>query len=104
MHLVDFNLFTLFESSEIISEGDHITFTQGGPLSWRPESKTFSGYASDLRIGTPSKELAVSYQGKTIKFKQTSVDKDGSGEDIYGWNYDSVEGSKFPCKLLIIND
>lgn len=100
MHLASFELFTLFEG---IFESD-LTYSLNGPISWNSSTKTFSVEASELEIGVPKKELTLTYQGKTIKFKQTKVDVDDSGEDIYGWNYDSIEGSKFPCKLLIIND
>jgi hypothetical protein len=103
-YLFNFEIFSMFESTEILAESDRLTFTPNGPIKWNSASKTFSVEASDAKIGVPSKELTLTHQGKTIKFKQTSVDRDGSGEDIYGWNYDSVEGSKFPCKLLIIND
>lgn len=38
--------------------------------------------------------------GNSQAFKFSHRDEDGSGEDIYGWNYKSEEG----IKLLIIND
>lgn len=101
MCISSFELFTLFEG--VMFEND-LNYTVNGPIIWNSNSKTFSVEASDINIRTPKSELTLSFRGKTIKFKQSKIDKDGSGEDIYGWNYESTEGSKFPCKLLIIND
>jgi hypothetical protein len=98
----EYQLSSLFEGD--LNEDTDLEYKVNGPILWDAETKTFSVEASDVRIGSPEKEVTLKFQGKTIKFKQTKVDKDGSGEDIYGWNYDSVEGAKFPCKLLIIND
>ena len=98
----EYQLTFLFEGT--LNEATDLEYKQNGPIRWNASTKTFSVYASDAEIGSPEKEVTLKFQGKTIKFKQTSVDKDGSGEDIYGWNYDSTEGAKFPCKLLIIND
>jgi hypothetical protein len=38
--------------------------------------------------------------GNSKIFNLKSIDKDGSGEDIYGWNYETDCG----LKALIIND
>lgn len=38
---------------------------------------------------------------KTCTFQKTGADTDGSGEDIYGWRYRSLNGE---LKLLLIND
>lgn len=38
--------------------------------------------------------------GKSKVFSLKKVDKDGSGEDIYGWNFATKDG----LRLLIIND
>jgi hypothetical protein len=101
-HVSNFEVFSLFESAAV-NEND-LNYSPNGPIRWNSTEKTFSVYASDAEIGVPKKELSLSYQGKTIRFKQTKVDMDGSGEDTYGWWYESTAGSKFPCKLLIIND
>ena len=101
MNFSSYEIFSLFEGE--IFENDLI-YSPNGPISWDSTKKTFSVEASDIKMGIPKKEITLSFQGKTIKFKQTKVDKDGTGEDIYGWNYESVEGAQFPCKLLIIND
>lgn len=76
-----------------------ITVTKG---DWKLNSKTFSFYASDKRIDSIPRmvRLKSDVTGKEIEFHQTSVDKDGSGEDIYGWNFVAQNG----YKLLIIND
>ena len=69
---------------------------------WDKETNTFSFYASDKRIDYPPGVvfLKSSKTGKELRFSLTKIDKDGSGEDIYGWNYVSSNG----MKLLIIND
>lgn len=104
-HLFKFDeylLSSLFEGE--LNEATDLEYKANGPIRWNSETKTFSVYASDAKLGAPEKEVTLKFQGKIIKFKQISVDKDSTGEDIYGWNYDSAEGAKFPCKLLIIND
>lgn len=98
----DHALSTLFEGD--LDEATALEYKPGGPIRWDAKEKTFSVEASDAGIGQPDKEVTLKFQGKTIKFKQNRVDRDGSGEDIYGWNYVSVEGAKFPCTLLIVND
>ena len=71
-------------------------------LIYNKESKTFSGYASDIQLESIDLQYVI-YNPKTQMsqyFTQTHTDRDGSGEDIYGWNYKSHQG----IKLLIIND
>lgn len=40
---------------------------------------------------------------KHLLFKQTKIDKDGSGEDIYGWNYE-CQTPQGTITLLVVND
>ncbi len=79
----------------------NINYSKNCPLHWNPKTKTFSGELSDLCIN-PEKEIKVTVleSGNNKIFTQVSVDKDGSGEDIYGYNYKSLDG----FKLLLIND
>lgn len=42
--------------------------------------------------------------GNIIIFKCTSIDRDGSGEDIHGYNFEAIHGNKFPVNMLLIND
>jgi len=71
-------------------------------LTYNKESNTLSGYASDLKISGGNTSHVV-YNPKTQMsqyFNFIKADMDGSGEDTYGWNYQSKEG----VNLLIIND
>jgi len=74
-------------------------------LSWNKGTQTFSEYVSDLRgiVGGGEKEIIVNNPktGASVTFTFTKADKDGSGEDTYGWNYENKEKG---LHLLIIND
>jgi len=73
-------------------------------LNWNKDSRTFSAEISELRNVSPgAKEINVVNKdtNKTVKFTFVSTDKDGSGEDTYGWNYENKE---MDLKLLVIND
>lgn len=84
------------------------------PLQWKGQEKAlFVGEVSDLhkvcsnlpgsfKIG--DKIIVQKEGGTSITFEMVKTDMDGSNEDCYGWNFKSVKGSKFPCRLLIIND
>lgn len=69
---------------------------------WSADLKAFIFEASDKNCSVTKQIFLKSAKtGNLIQFDMTKVDKDGSGEDIYGWNYVSN------CKtydLLIIND
>lgn len=41
---------------------------------------------------------------KSRPFYLVSTDKDGSGEDIYGWHFKGVEPKYKDVEILIIND
>jgi len=75
-------------------------------IHFNTETDCFSCYISDAKIGA-IQQVAVltntSNQNK-ITFELDKIDKDGSGEDIYGWIFKAVSGHKKPCHLLIIND
>ena len=77
-------------------------------LHYSPNSKTFSAEISDLvaihlAIAIIPKKLNISNHktGVSKEFEMVSVDKDGSGEDTYGWNYKNQETG---VKFLLIND
>lgn len=76
------------------------------PILWTPQARTFSVELSDLYqiskrfdLKDRSVEIVDTDTNKTISFKFTKADMDGSNEDTYGWNYSAVN-----CNLLIIND
>ena len=76
------------------------------PLLWNKNSKTFSieyseiSQISDNFIRPPKNlEILDINTNKSILFTKGTIDFDGSGEDIYGWNYEAIN-----CKLLIVND
>ena len=72
------------------------------------ESKTFSVEISDIRSFDLSKHVGNNVPvtiknpvtGRTMDFKFTHADMDGSQEDTYGWNF--ISSSRI--NLLIIND
>lgn len=69
---------------------------------WNAKTKTFSFYASDKKIIQVANHVTlISPSGQKAVFKYISTDKDGSGEDVYGWNFKSLDGK---YDLLIIND
>lgn len=99
----------LFEEYDQITNGKvTIPYTEGGPLTWNKETKHFGGYVSDLQSVAPElrrvtpRFIDVTYNGATINYQFSHADKDGSDEDIYGWNYKSTNG-KFQTTFLLIN-
>ncbi len=85
------------------------------PLTWQKETKCFSIELSEIsQCSNISKyanfkfgakiEVLNTANNSTILFECFKVDKDGSGEDTYGWQFRSVSGAQFPCKLLVVND
>ena len=76
-------------------------------LHYSPNSKTFSAEISDLIAihlapGIPKKlNISNHKTGVSKEFEMVSVDKDGSEEDTYGWNYKNKETG---VKFLLIND
>ncbi len=80
----------------------NLTININAAVSYDKEQKSFSAYSSDLQKGSGEHIITLvnpKTSGSKIFFL-TSVDRDASGEDIYGWNYKSNDG----YKLLIIND
>ena len=77
-----------------------------GYLKYNPKTNTFSCEASDAQLGIMYEVVVITntVTKQSITFKFTRADKDGSGEDTYGWNFKAVSGHKKPCNLLIIND
>lgn len=80
------------------------------PLLWNKGTKTFSVEISEIEqicdsnynMSHNNTVIVVDVDTKKeLLFIYVSTDKDGSGEDVYGWNY---ENKKSNCKLLIIND
>ena len=93
-------------------DGDGCDYSSG-PWVFSTSTKCFSAEISELehfyKLGhLPSMpkeiELKNTLTNHIITFKFDHADKDGSGEDTYGWRYNAVSGHKFPCSLLIIND
>ena len=74
-------------------------------LHYNKETRTFSVEASDLRDGFDmyGNTVVNPKTGKMVDFTFSHADKDGSGEDTYGWNFTSY-GPMETIKLLIIND
>jgi len=63
---------------------------------------TYTAEASRINFRYAADNITVqNLEGKDRTFEQTGADRDGSNEDIYGWNYREVGGN---LKLLIIND
>ena len=72
-------------------------------FSYHKETKTFVSEISLLAGSIDTIHYFTLYNPKTGNskiFNLKSIDKDGSGEDIYGWNYETDCG----LKALIIND
>ena len=73
-------------------------------FSYNPKTRTFSSEASDLRL-PPGQvpnlfELVNESTGGSRLFAYKRADRDGSGEDTYGWWYESCDN----IRVLIIND
>ncbi len=84
-------------------ETDFIQYNKD-QFTWNDKSLKFIAEASDLRIGSPAKQIILERNGRAITFSFTHADMDESNEDTYGWNYVSTSGGDFACSLLIIND
>jgi len=72
------------------------------PTWYHKKTRLFSFYMSEAKCEI-SQELYLRNPktGKKMKFEMNNIDKDSSGEDIYGWRFISVFGG---FNLLIIND
>lgn len=79
-------------------------FALNNVFSYNKSTKTLSAEASDLGWPVGSRlnqfELINKKTGKSQIFNHFKTDKDSSGEDTYGWWFQSNEG----IKVLIIND
>lgn len=73
-------------------------------ITYNAAERHFSCYVHAL-INQPGDIVKVrNMQTKNVMtFKLTKIDKDGSGEDTYGWNYECTT-PKGKFTLLIIND
>ena len=74
-------------------------------LTWNKDDRCFSTEISDLDIpgGIPM-EISVRNPatGSSWTFRHYKTDKDGSGEDTYGWRFRADEDRT--VTMLIIND
>lgn len=74
-------------------------------LHYTPKSRTFSAELSDLKnqyLGGLDSITLTNPKTKTSKeYKHYKTDMDGSGEDVYGWNFKNEETNTY---LLLIND
>lgn len=78
-----------------------IVYKPNGPLSYNKKTRTFSGELSDLKVSPDNNMIILNPEtGNSMDFKLQSKDIDGSGEDVYGYRYQSYCG----LKLLLIND
>ncbi len=75
-------------------------------MNWDPKRRTLSidrsimEHSLRLRL-SDTLTIISSHTGREITFKLSSVDKDASCEDIYGYNFTS---SDTDIKVLIFND
>jgi len=78
------------------------------PDFYDKKTKTFSFEMSDVDLSLAPQEVILKNPNKNtiMKFKKTHEDKDGTGEDTYGFWYKSEKKDKSgnQYKLLIIND
>ena len=79
-----------------------ITYSKNSPISWSPKDRIFTAELSDLQINAEFQvKLTVLESSNSKVFTKYKVDKDASGEDIYGYWYESEDKKE---KLLLIND
>ncbi len=85
----------------------------GTEARWYSDTQEFIAELSDLerqeeveraaRYGHPV-TIQNPKTGRSLQLRPTVVDRDGTGEDIYGWNYRGVLENGQWINLLIIND
>lgn len=72
----------------------------------REGQSTFTAGLSDLKLKSEFESMFVLIGAKTGQrkvFELFKLDKDSSGEDIYGWWYKAIDAS-LPIVVLIAND
>jgi len=77
------------------------------PRFYDKATKTFSFELSDVPDAVPARIVFLRNPktGGKVMFAHTHTDTDATDEDVYGWNYESVQTSpKGKYKLLMIND
>jgi len=63
-----------------------------------------------LMVGAPKEFEIVGPHGERFVVQQVAVDRDASGEDIYGWRYANknpvkgLDGKYYHILVLLIND
>lgn len=73
-------------------------FVDGG---WSEHDGCYSGEMSTLRIDRVPSEFILTLPGQAaLFFVHTATDRDGSGDDVYGWRFSEPGGKT----ALIIND
>ena len=85
----------------------------GTEARWYSDTQEFIAELSDIerqeeveRAATNGHPVTIQNPktGRSLQLHQTVVDRDGNGEDIYGWNYRGVLENGQWINLLIIND
>lgn len=78
----------------------------GEIIDWNKERSNFTFEASEVPDFSSEDKFVLRnpVNGNEIVFKKVGTDKDGSGEDTYGWRYEAIQGNNKPCTLLAIND
>lgn len=74
---------------------------------WDRDTKMYTTEVSQLGLPPgriPEDFKMVGPNGATFEYTLVGVDRDTSGEDVYGWHYTSPTPWVNPAKVLIIND
>lgn len=89
------------------------TLIAGVDARWYPDTQEFIAELSSIERQEEVERAAHNGQsvvienpktGKGLQLFQTHADRDGSGEDTYGWNYKGRLENGQLINLLIIND
>lgn len=74
-------------------------------FSYQKDTKCFCTEASDigLRFAPEAFDLKSSRTGEIVRMVLSKIDRDASGEDIYGWHFKTATESH-DFTALIIND
>lgn len=74
-------------------------------FDWHKDTKCFCSEASDLGIGMAPEafDLKSSRTGEIVRMVLSKIDRDATGEDIYGWHFKTATESH-DFTALIIND
>lgn len=100
------NVITLDTSKKRTNKKGQIVYGGGSDyeLSYNASERHFSCYVHAL-TNQPGQTIKIKNKqsGASMTFTLVKIDKDGSDEDIYGWNYE-CNSPKGKLTLLIIND